>query len=170
MAETLRILGIDPGSRITGYGVIDTNGIRSSFVDCGCLRLKDAELPERLGEIFRRVSDLIAEHQPAVMAIEEVFMSRNAASALKLGQARGAAICAGVSCGLPIAEYSPRSIKQTVSGSGAAEKAQVQHMMAMLLSIPGKLQSDAADALAVAVTHAHIGLSATSLRQPGVRR
>ena len=169
MADSLRILGIDPGSRITGYGVIDTNGIRSQYVGCGFLRLADGDLPQRLGEIFLRISEVIVEYRPTVMAIEDVFMSKNAASALKLGQARGAAICAGVSNGLAVAEYAPRKIKQTVSGSGAAEKQQVQRMVAMLLGTTEKLQADAADALAVAVTHAHIGFSQNRLKQRGLK-
>ncbi len=110
---------------------------------------------ERLGTIFRELTRIIHEYQPQTMAIENVFVSNNPASALKLGQARGAAICAGVIAGLPVAEYSPKEIKQATVGKGGAEKAQVQHMVKLLLSLQGRLQADAADALAVALCHAH---------------
>jgi crossover junction endodeoxyribonuclease RuvC len=151
----LRILGIDPGSRITGYGLIDSDGVRSVHIEHGALRLEGEDLPPRLGEIYARVSNMIEKHHPAVMAIEQVFVSKNAASALKLGQARGAAICAAIQHGLEVAEYTPTRIKQSVVGSGRADKTQVQHMVKMILNLSGKLQADAADALAVALSHAH---------------
>lgn len=154
---SLRIIGIDPGSRITGWGIIESNGFKSRYVDCGCLRLSDASLPVRLGEIFTGVSELIQQYQPDVMAIEDVFMSKNAASALKLGQARGAAICSAVATGMDVSEYSPRRVKQAVSGFGAADKSQVQNMVCLLLNLNIKLQADAADGLAIAITHAHGG-------------
>lgn len=150
-----RIIGIDPGSRLTGYGVIDSDGRQSRFVVAGCLKLSQGSLPDRLGEIFRGVSEVIAEFRPTVMSVEDVFMAKNAASALKLGQARGAAICAGMHHGLGVYEYAPREVKQAVVGTGAADKAQVQHMMALLLSLKPPLQADSADALAVALCHAH---------------
>ncbi|MBO0612657.1 MAG: crossover junction endodeoxyribonuclease RuvC [Pseudomonadota bacterium] len=152
---TRRILGIDPGSRITGIGIIDTDGRRNQHVFSTCLRLGDASFPERLGTIFSELSRIIREYQPLEMAIESVFVSNNPASALKLGQARGAAICAGVIAGLPVAEYSPKEVKQATVGKGGADKAQVQHMVKLLLSLQGRLQVDTADALAVALCHAH---------------
>ena len=151
----LRILGIDPGSRITGYGLIESNGVRSVHLEHGVLRLEGQALPPRLGEIYQRVSDLIERHRPTVMAIEQVFVSKNAASALKLGQARGAAICAAIQQGLAVAEYTPLRIKQSVVGTGRADKGQIQHMVRMLLSLTETPQADAADALAVALSHAH---------------
>ncbi|MEJ2454613.1 MAG: crossover junction endodeoxyribonuclease RuvC [Candidatus Thiodiazotropha sp.] len=159
----LRILGIDPGSRITGYGLIESDGNRSLHIEHGALRLVGEALPPRLGEIYARVGALIEQHQPAVMAIEQVFVSKNAASALKLGQARGAAICAAIQYGLEVAEYTPTRIKQSVVGSGRADKTQVQHMVKMILNLTGNLQADAADALAVALSHAHT--HATLVRQ-----
>ncbi|SFM50155.1 Holliday junction endonuclease RuvC [Ectothiorhodospira mobilis] len=160
----MRILGIDPGSRVTGYGVVDSDGRRSLWVDSGCLRVQGDGLPERLGCIFRRVQDLIREYRPEVMAIEQVFVSRNPDSALKLGQARGAAICAGVQEGLAVAEYGPRVIKQAVVGTGAATKEQMQHMVTLILSLSRRPATDAADALAVALCHAHT--QATLARLP----
>jgi crossover junction endodeoxyribonuclease RuvC len=151
----LRILGIDPGSRITGYGLIESDGRRSVHIEHGALRLQGEALPPRLGEIYSRVSALIALHRPEVMAIEQVFVSKNAASALKLGQARGAAICAAIQHGLSVAEYTPTRIKQSVVGSGRAEKTQIQQMVKMILNLPEIPQADAADALAVALSHAH---------------
>jgi crossover junction endodeoxyribonuclease RuvC len=155
----LRILGIDPGSRVTGFGVIDSDGVRSSHVVHGTLRLEGNALPPRLGEIFSRLSEVIETYRPQVMAIEQVFVAKNPQSALKLGQARGAAICAGVSQGLEVAEYTPRTIKQAVVGSGGAEKSQVQHMVRMILNLPKEPVTDAADALAVALSHAHSGIT-----------
>ncbi|MFN3785836.1 MAG: crossover junction endodeoxyribonuclease RuvC [Thiothrix sp.] len=152
---TCRILGIDPGSRQTGVGVIESDGRYTRHLFSTCLRLGEATFPERLGIIFTEITQIIREHRPHTMAIENVFVSNNAMAALKLGQARGAAICAGVVCGLPIAEYSPREVKQATVGKGAADKSQVQHMVKILLSLQGRLQADAADALAVALCHAH---------------
>jgi crossover junction endodeoxyribonuclease RuvC len=158
-----RILGIDPGSRITGYGLIDSDGVRSRHLANGCLRVQgEDEFPARLGRIFAGVAALIADYGPAELAIEQVFVSKNVASAMKLGQARGAAICAAVNQGLPVHEYSPRSIKQAVVGTGGADKTQVQHMVRMLLNLDAEPASDAADALAVALAHAHA--SATNQR------
>ncbi len=150
-----RILGIDPGSRQTGIGVIETDGQHTRHVFSTCLRLGDAPLPERLGKIFTELNAVIRQYQPQEMAIENVFVSNNASSALKLGQARGAAICAGVTAGLPVAEYSPKEVKQATVGKGGADKAQVQHMVKILLGLQGYLQADTADALAVALCHAH---------------
>ncbi len=149
------ILGIDPGSRVTGYGIINFVQGRSEYVSSGCIRIQGSALPEKLKQIFEGVTEIIERWTPQEFAIEEVFMARNADSALKLGQARGAAIVAAVMQGLPVSEYAARKVKQAVVGNGGAEKAQVQHMVQSLLSLPGKPQSDAADALAIALCHAH---------------
>lgn len=152
----LRILGIDPGSRVTGYGVIDGDGVRASHVHSGRIQLSaQDDLPTRLGVIFNEVSEIILYHRPVEVAIEQVFMAKNAATALKLGHARGAAICAAVTAGLSIFEYTPRMIKQAVVGSGKAEKAQVQHMVRLMLRIEAHITTDQADALAVAISHAN---------------
>lgn len=150
-----RILGIDPGSRITGYGVIDCTGGRNQYVASGCVRVPDVALPERLKVIFESVRALIAEYEPSQFAVEQVFVNRNPDSALKLGQARGAAICAGVLHGLAVSEYSPREVKLAIVGRGGAEKGQVQHMVMALLELGACPQADAADALAVALCHSH---------------
>jgi len=151
----MRILGIDPGSRFTGYGVIDVEGDRARLVRQGVIRTGAGEFAERLGVIFEGLRDLIAECRPTEVAIENVFVSRNASSALKLGQARGAAICAAISQGLPVSEYSPRSVKQAIVGRGGADKVQVQHMVCVLLQLDQSPAEDAADALAVALCHQH---------------
>ena len=154
-AEELRILGIDPGSRRTGYGMIEAFGDRISLVHSGVVQAGSGEFPERLGIIFSELQIVIEEHKPNEMAIETVFVSHNANSALKLGQARGAAICAAISAGLPVSEYAPRAIKQAMVGRGSADKHQVQHMVRVLLGCSEPLQEDAADALAVALCHQH---------------
>lgn len=164
----VRILGIDPGSRITGYGVIDSDGRSSRHIASGAIKVTADSFPERLGVIFREVGAVMQMHHPEVMAIEKVFVARSADSALKLGQARGAAICAGVTQDLPVAEYTPRGIKQAVVGNGGADKAQVQHMVKMLLGLSGKLQADAADALAIALCHAHTNQMNSLLARQGV--
>lgn len=150
-----RILGIDPGSQITGYGVIDSDGTRSVYVSSGCVRVSGESFPERLKVIFESIQEIVSAHGPDEVAIEQVFMHRNADSALKLGQARGAAICAVVTGGLAVSEYTPREIKQAIVGTGKADKEQVQHMVKALLNLSGTLQPDAADALAVALCHSH---------------
>lgn len=150
------ILGIDPGSRKTGFGVISSVSGRIEYVSSGVIRMKDGDtLPERLKTIFTSVSDIIQRHCPQEFAIENVFMAKSAGSALKLGQARGAAIVAAVHHDLPVAEYEARKVKQSVVGTGAADKSQVQHMVMSLLNLPGSPQEDAADALAVALCHAN---------------
>ncbi len=149
------ILGVDPGSRVTGFGVIHSTGKRLEYAGSGCIRVADAELPERLRRIFDCLSEIIERYRPTELAIEQVFVARSAGSALKLGQARGAAIVAAARLGLAVFEYSPRSIKQSVVGTGAAGKEQVQHMVCALLGLPAAPQADAADALAVALCHAH---------------
>ena len=153
-AATVRVLGLDPGSRRTGFGVIDCRGSECVHVAHGCIAVNGDGFAGRLRIIFERLQALIGEHAPGEVAVERVFMSRNADSALKLGQARGAALCA-VPQGLPVFEYAPRAIKLAVVGSGAAEKPQVAHMIKVLLGIEERLVADASDALAVAICHAH---------------
>jgi len=148
------ILGVDPGSRATGYGLIETSGSDQRYVASGCIRTKDRTvLAERLEEIFYGVKEIIDEFQPDEFAIEKIFMARSAESALKLGHARGVAIVVAVTNKLPVFEYEARKVKQAVVGTGAAKKEQVQHMVKTLLGLPGKPQSDAADALAIAICH-----------------
>jgi crossover junction endodeoxyribonuclease RuvC len=150
----VRVLGIDPGSRRTGFGVIECRGSDYVHVAHGCLNVGSALMAERLRLIFDGLQALIEEHQPAEIAVERVFVNRNVESALKLGQARGAALCA-VPRGLPVFEYAPRAIKLALVGSGAAEKTQVTHMILTLLKLQARIGPDASDALAVAVCHAH---------------
>jgi len=155
-SKYIRILGIDPGSVNTGYGIIETDGRHHKHLVHGKISPPVADdFPSRLGQIFAGVSALLDEWQPQEMAVEEVFVSNNAMSALKLGQARGAALSAAHGRSLIIAEYTPRLVKQALVGSGAADKAQVQHMVTLLLNLQQKLQADAADALAVAICHSH---------------
>lgn len=149
------ILGIDPGSRITGYGLITSERGRLSYVASGCIRTGDGELSERLLLIFQGVSQLIQQFSPQQFAIEEVFVAKNPSSALKLGQARGAAIVAASNSGLFVNEYSARKVKQAVVGKGSADKSQVQQMVMHLLKLQSSPQADAADALAIAICHAH---------------
>jgi len=148
------ILGIDPGSRITGFGLIDNQVSRMTYIDSGNIKVSGVAIPERLGCIFTRVTEIIRQYQPEHMSIENVFMARNPDSALKLGQARGAAICAAYQAGLLVAEYAPREIKQAIVGTGAADKSQVTHMVKRLLGLDQALQADEADALAIAICHA----------------
>jgi len=166
----LRILGIDPGSRVTGYGIIESNGQQSQHIASGCIRLSGDNFPDRLGQIFMQVSEVIQQHQPDVMAIEDVFVSKNPSSALKLGQARGAAICAGITNGLDVSEYTPRTVKQSVVGNGGADKGQVEQMVRLILKLDAVLASDQADALAIALSHAHIGSTNQRLAAGGWRR
>jgi crossover junction endodeoxyribonuclease RuvC len=150
-----RILGIDPGSRMTGYGLIEIQGRRTVYLGSGCVRVDDEDFPERLRTIFEGIGEVVDKYQPTEIAIEKVFVQRNVDSALKLGQARGAAICAVVSRSLSVAEYSPAQIKQALVGRGAAAKEQVQHMVKTLLHLVESPQADAADALACALCHSH---------------
>ncbi len=149
------ILGIDPGSRITGYGVVRDTGRGCEYVASGCIRTGIGELPDRLRAVFSGVSEVIRTYGPVTMGIEQVFMARNADSALKLGQARGAAIVAGAEAGLQIAEYTATQVKQAIAGTGGADKQQVQMMVMHLLKLLEKPQIDASDALAIALCHAH---------------
>jgi crossover junction endodeoxyribonuclease RuvC len=151
---SLRILGLDPGSRRTGFGVIECRGNAVVALTHGCLNVAAAAPAARLRLIFEGLRALLSEHRPAEVAVERVFVSRNPDSALKLGQARGAALCA-IPAGVPVFEYAPRAIKLAVVGSGAAEKFQVAHMIRALLALAERPAADAADALAVAVCHAH---------------
>ena len=151
----MRILGIDPGLQVTGYGMIESDGRRHTYIHSGDIRVPAQALADRLGIIFREVDALVSAHRPEALAIEQVFVARNASAALKLGHARGAAICAAVNHQLPVSEYSPRTIKQALVGTGGARKEQVQYMVRRLLSLRGDVRSDAADALAVALCHAH---------------
>lgn len=159
-----RILGIDPGSQRTGIGVIDVDATgKCAYVHCQALNLlvDTEDFPARLGKLVFDLEDVLAEWKPTVVAIESVFMDKSATSALKLGHARGAAIATVVRHGLAVHEYAPRLIKQSLVGGGAADKAQVQHMVRLLLNLgEKKLQADAADALAVALTHAHMSATA----------
>lgn len=159
----MRILGLDPGSRITGVGVIEGDRL----VHAEAIRLGGGPMPERLALIFAEVQRLIADHRPEVAAVETVFMSRNPQAAIKLGQARGAAICAAVGAGLAVHEYAPRAIKQAIVGRGGAAKQQIQHMTRVLLRIDDDLGEDASDALAVALCHHHTAQTASRL-PPGV--
>jgi crossover junction endodeoxyribonuclease RuvC len=155
LARPARILGLDPGSRATGYGVIDVGQGDPRYLASGTIRAAGSDFPGRLKEIFAGVAALVAEYRPDEIAIERVFVNRNPDSALKLGQARGAALAATFASPASIHEYSPREVKQGVTGTGAADKTQVQKMVRILLGVPGPLGADAADALAIALCHAH---------------
>ncbi|MEZ5558915.1 MAG: crossover junction endodeoxyribonuclease RuvC [Pseudomonadales bacterium] len=157
-----RVIGIDPGSRLTGYGVLEVSGSSMTYVASGCIRPRAGSFVERLGEIYVGVDQLIREYAPGELAIEEVFLAVNPSSALKLGQARGAAIAAAVAHEIAISEYAARRVKQAVVGTGRAGKEQVQHMVRVLLNLPGTPSADAADALAIAICH--VNTSATEVR------
>ncbi len=165
-----RIIGIDPGSRRTGYGIIDVQGGKLSYVTSGIVRLPEGPLPPRLKIIFDGVSQIIEQYQPQHMGVEDVFFARDPRAALKLGQARGAAIVAGVNAGLEVGEYSARSVKQAVVGTGSADKIQVQMMVAQLLRLAESPSEDAADALAVAICHCHSMHSQVALNKSGSGR
>lgn len=152
--QRVRVLGIDPGSQRTGFGVLDAAGPKLTYVASGVIRTQEGEFAARLCEIFRGIHGIVAEYRPQEIAIERVFMNRNADSALKLGQARGAAICGTVDAHAGVFEYAPRQIKMAVVGSGSADKTQVQMMIKNLLKLGERVAADAADALAAAVCHA----------------
>ncbi|MCG6935145.1 MAG: crossover junction endodeoxyribonuclease RuvC [Proteobacteria bacterium] len=158
-----RILGIDPGSRFTGYGVIDMNQGRAVWVGSGCIRIKGEDLAERLRVLTQGLTEILDQHQPELIAVEQVFMHRNADSALKLGQARGAAISTVAIRHLPVHEYTPTQIKKAIVGKGNAAKSQVQHMIRVMLGLNAIPQEDAADALAVALCHAHTSHTLTRM-------
>jgi len=149
------ILGIDPGSRMTGYGIVNATGNKLEYVACGCIRLPDVDHPQRLIQIFDSLCKIIEQYSPQESAIEEVFLGKSVSSALKLGQARGSAIVACMHHSLDVAEYSPRQVKQALVGNGNAAKEQVQHMVKILLGVTGTIQVDAADALAISICHAN---------------
>ena len=168
-SATIRVLGIDPGSQCTGFGIVDATGPRLAYVASGVIRTGQGEFAARLCEIFRGMQTIVAQYRPNEIAIERVFVNRNPDSALKLGQARGAAICGTADADADVFEYATRQIKQAVVGSGSAEKGQVQLMMKSLLKLEGPLAADAADALAAAVCHALRGRMRTSLLRAGSR-
>ena len=160
LVETLRILGIDPGSRKTGYGLIENTGNRTRHLASGCIRLNAKHpLSDRLSMLSRELEQLIEEFRPDCGAVEKVFFAKNAQSALTLGHARGVILLKLSERNLPIHEYQALKVKQTVVGVGRANKDQIQHMVRILLNLQNSLQEDEADALAVAITHAHLGLS-----------
>ena len=176
MGAWTRILGIDPGSRVTGFGIIDSDGRASRHVHSGCIRADGAGLPARLRCIHDGVRELVLAYRPTQVAVELVFMHRNADSALKLGQARAAAICATFGDDIEVFEYAARAVKQAIVGTGAADKQQVQHMVGALLNHRVQLAPDEADALAVALCHAHtqplatrVAAGAVGLRREALR-
>lgn len=168
-AVCIRILGIDPGLRVTGFGLVDRTGQKLAYVTSGVIRTPNGELPERLKAILESLGEVITEHEPAQVAVEKVFVNVNPTSTLLLGQARGAAICAAVSRGLPVSEYTALQVKQAVVGNGHAAKEQVQEMVRRLLALPGEPSADAADALACAICHAHGGQGLGKLATAGYR-
>ncbi|NOT12646.1 MAG: crossover junction endodeoxyribonuclease RuvC [Methylococcaceae bacterium] len=161
----MRILGIDPGSRLTGYGIIENSARGYRYIASGSIRINEDYFPDRLKQIFDGILALVESYQPDCAAVEQVFMHKNADSALKLGQARGAAICAAQFKGLPVFEYAARQVKQAVAGKGNAEKMQVQHMVKILLNIQGELKLDASDALGMCICHAHYQQTELRLQQ-----
>ena len=174
----MRILGIDPGSRITGYGIIDTSGSTNSYgangslyaakgstyVASGVVKTLHNDFPDRLKVIFEGIGQIIDQYQPHCISIEKVFVAKNADSALKLGHARGAAICAAVSRDLPVYEYTAKQTKQAVVGAGGAAKNQVQHMVMTILNLNGDIQEDAADALAAAICHQNVASTTSQIK------
>ena len=166
-----RILGIDPGLRVTGFGILEAEANALVYVRSGCIRTEGRSLPVRLGVIVRDLAYVIAEERPTEVAVEKVFVNVNPNSTLLLGQARGAAIAAAVLAGLPVTEYTAGQVKQAVVGAGRAQKPQVQEMVRRLLALPGLPATDAADALAAAICHAHAssGLGAYGRRSYRVR-
>ncbi len=165
----MRILGIDPGSRHTGYGVIEFDKRSPTWIAHGKISTRGDDISQRLLQIHQGLTEVIHEYRPQEVAIEQIFMSQNPQSALKLGQARGAAMVAVANYALPLAEYSPRQIKQTVAGYGAAEKTQIQYMIKLILKLNAAVQADAADALAIAICHSHFRTSLQAYQKhPGV--
>jgi crossover junction endodeoxyribonuclease RuvC len=165
-----RILGLDPGLRVTGFGLVDHLGSQLRYVASGCIKTRDGELPGRLKTLLDGVREVIATYQPDVVAVEKVFVNVNPQSTLLLGQARGAVICGAVSCDLPVAEYTALQVKQSVVGYGKAHKEQVQHMVQRLLTLDATPSPDAADALACAICHAHGAQGLGGLAGVGTRR
>ena len=166
--NTVRILGIDPGSRVTGFGVVDVCGREHIYVASGCIKTPpDALLAERIAVIVKHIGEIVTLYRPQQAAVEQVFVNVNPASTLMLGQARGAAVAALVMGGLPVFEYTALQVKQAVVGKGKAAKEQVQHMVVQMLNLSGTPQADAADGLAVALTHALRNHSLAAQLQPG---
>ncbi len=165
----MRILGIDPGLRITGFGVIEKQGQYLHYLASGCIKTPDGELAPRLKVILESLGEVIAQYAPQQAVVEKVFVNVNPQSTLLLGQARGAAICAAVQAGLPVAEYTALQVKQAVVGTGRANKEQVQAMVQRLLRLSGTPSPDAADALACAVCHAHGGMGLGTFPTKGLR-
>jgi len=165
----VRVLGIDPGSQRTGFGILDAAGPRLTYVASGVIRTQDGDFAVRLREIYRCMQGVVAQYQPQEIAIERIFVNRNVDSALKLGQARGAAICGTAESNAGVFEYAPRQIKLAVVGSGSAEKNQVQMMMKSILKLQGPVASDAADSLAAAVCHALQGRVRASILRAASR-
>ena len=165
MNNITRILGIDPGSQTTGIGIIDADGRNNKLVYFTPIKCGKGEFPQRLKIIFTEITALIHQYRPDEISIETVFMAKNAGSALKLGQARGAAICAAVAMDLPVYEYAPKAIKQSVVGKGSAAKTQVQYMVQLLLNHKDNIQEDAADALAAAICHANSRWTIAAINQ-----
>ncbi len=167
-APTVRILGIDPGLRVTGFGIIEKTGARLAYITSGCIRSGDGELAERLKTILACLREVIESNRPEQVAVEKVFVNVNPQSTLALGQARGTAICAAVDAGLPVSEYTALQVKQAVVGNGHAKKEQVQEMVKRLLGLAGAPGADAADALACAICHAHGGMGLGALPTRGL--
>jgi crossover junction endodeoxyribonuclease RuvC len=170
VTAVIRILGIDPGLRVTGFGMIEKSGNVLRYLTSGCIKTEaDAELPVRLRTVLNGIRQVIEENHPSHVAVEKVFVNVNPQSTLLLGQARGAAICAAVFHDLPVAEYTALQVKQAVVGNGHARKEQVQDMVVRLLKLPGVPSADAADALACAICHAHGGMGLGSIATAGYR-
>ena len=168
--STIRILGIDPGLRITGFGVIEKTGNKLAYIASGCIKTNATDsLPQRLGTLYSGVSELVMQYRPDQAVVEIIFVNVNPQSTLLLGQARGAAITALVSNGIDVTEYTALQVKQAVVGNGHADKTQVQHMVRRLLSLRGSPSPDAADALACAIAHAHGGQGMGALATKGMR-
>ena len=165
----LTILGIDPGLRITGFGVVEKTGNKLAYVPSGCIKSPEGALADRLKAILDGLREVIATHRPQHAAIEKVFVNVNPQSTLLLGQARGTAICAAVLDNLLVAEYTALQVKQAVVGKGHANKEQVQEMVKRLLKLSGYPSPDAADALACAICHAHAGLGMGGFSTAGLR-
>jgi len=169
-SPNIRILGIDPGLRVTGFGILDKSGQKLNYVASGCIKTSGGELALRLKVILDGVSEVIAQYQPQQIAVEKVFVNANPQSTLLLGEARGAAICAVVGKDLPLSEYTALQVKQAVAGNGHAKKEQVQEMVRRLLRLPGNPSPDAADALACAICHAHAGLGRLAISGMRMKR
>ena len=167
--DPVRILGIDPGLRVTGFGLVEQTGQHLAYVTSGCIRTANAQLPERIKTILDGLAEVMEQGRPDHVAIEKVFVNVNPQSTLLLGQARGAAICAAVGRSLPVAEYTALQVKQAVVGNGHAKKEQVQEMVRRLLTLPSVPGADAADALACAICHAHGGMGLGALATSGYR-